>query len=111
MNHTENAPASAGRKNDRKDGKVRMDLLPWRELTEIARVYTAGAKKYGDNTWQRLPDGYARYKGAMLRHLAAVEAGEAVDAETGCLHAAQVAWNAIAMLHFKLAEYEGDKGR
>lgn len=33
-------------KNDRKDEKVMMDLLPWPELEEIAKVYTAGAKKY-----------------------------------------------------------------
>lgn len=94
-------------KNDRKDGKVRMELLPWAELYEIARVYTAGAEKYGPNLWQRLHDGYERYKGAMLRHLTAVERGETVDEETGCLHAAQVAWNAIAMLHFKMEEYNG----
>lgn len=91
-------------KNDRKDGKVRMELLPFPELREIAKVYTAGAKKYGDNNWQDLPDGYQRYKGAMLRHLTEVEMGNDVDEETGCLHVAQVAWNAIAMLHFKLKE-------
>ena len=28
-----------------------------------------------------------------------------LDKETGCYHIAQVAWNAIAMLHFKLKEY------
>lgn len=34
-----------GKKNDRIDGKVRMELLPFPELEEIAKVYTAGAKK------------------------------------------------------------------
>lgn len=96
-------------KNDRADGKVRMELLPWRELEEIAKVYTAGARKYGANRWQDLPDGYERYKGAMLRHLCELEKGNDVDADTGCLHAAQVAWNAIAMLHFKLEEYARKK--
>ena len=33
------------KKNDIIDNKVRMDLLPWKELEEIAKVYTAGAKK------------------------------------------------------------------
>lgn len=97
---------SKGRKNDRKDGKVRMDLLPWPELEKIAEVYTAGAKKYGDHNWENLENGYERYKGAMLRHLTEVEKGNAIDEDTGCLHIAQVAWNAIAMLHFKLKEYE-----
>lgn len=93
-------------KNDRKDGKVRMELLPWNELEQIAKVYTAGAEKYGEHTWENLPNGYERYKGAMLRHLTEVEKGNAIDEDTGCLHAAQVAWNAIAMLHFKMKEYE-----
>lgn len=97
---------SKSRKNDRKDGKVRMDLLPWPELEKIAEVYTAGAKKYGDHNWENLENGYERYKGAMLRHLTEVEKGNAIDEDTGCLHIAQVAWNAIAMVHFKLKEYE-----
>ena len=73
-----------GKKNDRMDGKVRMELLPWPELEEIAKVYT---------------------KGALLRHLTEVEKGNAIDEDTGCYHIAQCAWNAIAMLHFKLEEY------
>ena len=95
------------RKNDIIDNKVRMDLLPWPELEEVAKVYTAGAKKYGPNQWQNLPDGYQRYKGAMLRHLCEVEKGNIYDPETGCRHAAQVVWNAIAMLHFKIKEDDG----
>jgi len=89
-------------KNDRKDNKVMMELLPWPELEEIAKVYTAGARKYGPHNWENLSDGYERYKGAMLRHLTEVEKGNDIDSETGCLHAAKVAWNAIAMLHFKM---------
>lgn len=93
------------RKDDYKDDKVRMDLLPWPELEEVAKVYTAGAKKYGPNTWQNLPDAYQRYKGALLRHLCEVEKGNEIDEETGCYHIAQVAINALFMLHFKLKEY------
>ena len=99
-----------GKKNDRIDGKVRMELLPWPELEEVARVYTAGAKKYGARNWMNLEDGYERYKGAMLRHLCEVEKGNIVDSDTGCLHAAQVAWNALAMLHFKMKELEEQEG-
>ena len=87
-------------KNDYKDHKLRWDLLPLAEIEDIVRVYTAGADKYGPNNWQGLPDGYNRYKGAMLRHLIEYEKGNPVDEETGCLHLAQVAWNAIAMLYF-----------
>lgn len=86
-------------KNDFKDNKLRWDLLPLKEIEDIVRVYTAGANKYGPNKWQDLPDGYNRYKGALLRHLMEYEKGNIVDEETGCLHIAQVAWNAIAMLY------------
>ena len=88
-----------GKKNDFKDEKLRWDLLPLKEIEEIVKVYTAGSKKYGDNTWQKLPNGMARYRAALLRHLVEYEKGNTVDEETGCKHLAQVAWNAIAMLH------------
>lgn len=90
--------SNTSRKNDFLDNKLRWDLLPLEEIEEIVKVYTAGSKKYGDNTWQNLPNGLQRYKAALLRHLLEFEKGNEVDEETGCLHVAQVAWNAIAML-------------
>lgn len=86
-------------KNDIQDDKLRWDLLPLEEIEDIVRVYHAGAKKYGPNRWQNLEDGFQRYKAAALRHLMEYEKGERVDADTGCLHLAQFAWNAIAMLY------------
>jgi hypothetical protein len=94
------------KKNDRQDDKLRWDLLPLETIEEIVKVYHAGAKKYGENTWQNLPDGYNRYKGAMFRHLVLHEKGEVFDEETGCRHLAQVAWNAIAMLHCCLTQFD-----
>lgn len=88
-------------KNDKKDHKIRWELLPLDIINEIAKVYTKGAEKYSDNSWKQLENGYERYKGALLRHLAASETNP-IDDETGCYHLAQVAWNAIAMLWFKL---------
>lgn len=92
-----------GRKNDRKDDKTRWELMPLDCLEDIARVYTEGAKKYGDNSWQHLDNGYERYKGALLRHLYRAE-NEIFDEETGCRHLAQVAWNAIALLWLSKAK-------
>lgn len=92
-----------GRKNDRKDDKTRWELMPLDCLEDIARVYTEGAKKYGDNSWQHLDNGYERYKGALLRHLYRAE-NETFDEETGCRHLAQVAWNAIALLWLSKAK-------
>lgn len=64
-----------GKKNDKKDDKTRWELMPLDCLEDIARVYTEGAKKYGDNNWQNLENGYQRYKAALLRHLWEFEKG------------------------------------
>lgn len=88
------------------ENKLRWDLLPLPEIEDIVRVYTSGASKYGENTWQGLEDGYNRYKAAMFRHLVEYEKGNTKDEETGCLHLAQVAWNAIAMLHISKGSSE-----
>lgn len=87
-----------GLKNDFKDGKLRWDLLPLEEIEDIVKVYTEGAKKYSDNSWQNLDNGYQRYKAALLRHLLEYEKGNKIDEDTGCQHLAQVAWNAVALL-------------
>lgn len=87
------------KKNDRLDNKLRWELLPLEDIEDIVKVYTAGAKKYGPNTWQNLPDGYNRYKAAFFRHLLEHEKGNWLDEETGSIHLAQCVWNAIAMLH------------
>lgn len=97
------------KKNDIQDDKLRWDLLPLEEIEDIVRVYHAGAKKYGPNNWQGLENGYQRYKAALLRHLLEADKGNAVDSDTGCLHLAQVAWNAIAMLY--LSKRKEDEGK
>ena len=86
-------------KNDRVDGKLRWDLLPLAEIEDIVRVYTEGAKKYADNSWQDIPDGFNRYLGALMRHLVAYTKGERYDKE-GFMHLSAVCWNAIALLYY-----------
>ena len=82
--------------------KVRMDLLPFDCLTEIAKVLTHGAKKYKDNSWKTVKNGERRYLGALLRHIDAMERGKKIDPESGLLHAAHMACNAIFLLWFEL---------
>ena len=91
-------------KNDFKDHKLRWDLLPLEEVEDIVKVFTSGSIKYGDNTWQGLENGYQRYKAAMFRHLLEYEKGNWIDSDTGCIHLAQVVWNALAMLHIEKAK-------
>ena len=94
-------------KNDRKDHKIRWDLIPMDAINEIAKVYTAGADKYGENRWQNLKNGLERYRGAAFRHLFAYMQGSRYDEETKCMHLAQCAWNVIAMLWLDMH----DKGK
>ena len=96
----ESVDTGEGMKNDFLDDKPRWDLLPLQEIEDLVKVYTAGAKKYAPNNWQKLDNGYQRYKAALFRHLLAYEKGERIDPDTKCMHLAQVAWNAVAMLWF-----------
>ncbi len=82
--------------------KVRMDLLPFDCLTEIAKVLTYGAEKYKDNSWKTVKNGKRRYLGALLRHIDAMERGKKIDPESGLSHAAHMACNAIFLLWFEL---------
>lgn len=93
-------PTGGSIKNDRKDGKPRWELLPLELVEELVKVYTFGAEKYSENSWQNLPDGYRRYKAALFRHILAYEKGEINDPESGLKHLAHAAWNALALIYF-----------
>lgn len=87
-------------KDDRADGKLRWDLLPLAEIEDIVNVYTVGAEKYEADSWKNIPDGFERYRAALLRHMVAYMKGERFDKDTGAMHLAQVCWNAIALLYY-----------
>lgn len=70
-------------------------------LREVAQVSYVGAQKYTWKGWETVPDGINRYGNALARHLLATDM---YDVDTGCLHAAQVAWNALARLELILRE-------
>lgn len=92
-------------------GKVRLGLVMHgfpRALMAVGEVGTYGAGKYSDNGWMQVPDGESRYTDAMYRHLMAEAAGETTDRESGLLHAAHAAWNALARLELAL---RGKKAR
>lgn len=85
-------------------GKIQMGLVmngfP-RALMAVGEVATFGAKKYSPNGWMKVENGVTRYTDAMYRH-ALTEPMEAVDPQTGLLHAAHVAWNALARLELMI---------
>lgn len=79
-----------------------------RALSAVTEVGTYGAQKYTDNGWRTVPDGVERYSEAMLRHWLSEAKGEQRDLDTKLLHAAHLAWNALARLELMLSD--SDKG-
>lgn len=75
-------------------------------ISEVARVSAFGASKYEWNGWRGVDDGFARYTDAMVRHLTREGAKEVLDTDSGLLHAAHVAWGALARLELLLRERE-----
>lgn len=87
------------------DGKNRLGLVLGgfsKALQEVGKVGTYGANKYTDNGWKSVPNGVERYTDAMYRHLLNEAIGERFDKDTGLLHAAHTAWNALAKLDLML---------
>lgn len=96
-----------GVKHDQGKPKVAMvfQYFP-KALTEVAKCGTFGTAKYGngkfwDHNWNRVENGVERYSDAMIRHFLS-EPTEGKDPDTELLHAAHVAWNALARLELML---------
>lgn len=83
-----------------------VDFAP--EMIELCKVWEFGASKYSKSNWKLVDNGIDRYTNAMLRHLLA-ETNNLYDDETKLLHAAHIAWNALARLHFILEETSRDE--
>ena len=85
-------------------GKLRLAemMQDFREpLSAVCRVWEFGADKYEKSNWKYVDNAIDRYTNAMLRHLMEEETC-AFDEESHLLHAAHVAWNALARLQFIL---------
>ena len=82
-------------------GKNQLNLVPPDALWALGEVFTKGAEKYAANNWLKGMD-WSKVEGCMMRHLLKYQMGEDRDEETGCLHMAHVAWNAMAILTYQL---------
>lgn len=82
-------------------GKTRYDLIEPFALEQLANVFTKGSEKYADHNWLKGLK-WSGIASSLKRHLAAYENGEDFDKETGLLHVAHVAWNAMALVsHYR----------
>ena len=92
---------SAGLKHD--NGKTQLSLVfhgfP-NALVEVAKVAEFGASKYAKDNWVTVANGIERYTDAKMRHSLYKVGG--VDDESGLLHAAHEAWNALAVVELYL---------
>lgn len=81
-------------------------------LLDVGYIGTFGARKYTPNGWKDVENLYERYSSALLRHMfAAISPGVkgTYDNETGRLHLAHVAWNALALTEHMLKVIDYDK--
>ena len=90
-------PAPEGIKFDTE--RIRMELITPEFMEEVGKVLTHGAKKYSPRNWEK-GISYSRIIAAMLRHLYAFMRGERIDPESGLLHTAHLACNALFLLTY-----------
>ena len=75
MKEDQNRHFDTGAQRDTADGKLRMSLIPQRELERVMRRYLNGAEKYGENNWTKgMP--LSVYYDCAHRHLSAWWNGE-----------------------------------
>ena len=86
-------PATEGR-------RLRFDLIPPHGMTEVARAFTIGGGKHGDDDYLRKPKPVSHHVAALLRHLYAYLRGEERDRD-GQLHLASVAARAMMIIEMK----------
>ena len=76
-----------------------------RAIEQVAAVSSFGVRKYAWRNGMTLENAQERYGDALARHLC-VDAPNATDDESGLLHAAHAAWNALAYLELLLRANE-----
>lgn len=95
-------PVAAYLTGSRKDsGKDPWDLAPWDAIGEVVKVLAFGAQKYAPRNWEN-GMAWSRCFASLQRHLTAWWQGEDRDPETGILHVAHVACNALFIVAYQL---------
>ena len=88
------------------DGKPELSYVTdmKRGLEMLAVVMQQGAIKYEPGNWLKGGKPDREYLDSALRHMLAFQGGEEYDADTGCHHLAQAAWNMLALLTVNRAD-------
>lgn len=83
-------------------GKPPMHLLPWDALIELAKHYEVGSRKYPERNWEQGLKWSEGCAASLMRHLAKWQQGEDIDPENGQRHDVAMAWNAVALITFRI---------
>jgi len=100
--------APANEKGLRYDSnKLGYHLLPVRALAEVAAVLDYGKNKYSSESYDATDNwrkglSWRATVGSLLRHSFAFLRGEDRDPESGLLHMAHAACNALFLIHFSV---------
>lgn len=81
-------------------GKLRWDLLDWRCIKELVKVYTFGSKKYTEHNWRKGMS-WSRTYASLQRHIYDFWVKrEMYDKESGAHHLAHAAWNCFTLMWY-----------
>lgn len=84
-----------------------LDYFP-RAIEAVADISAFGASKYAWKGWENVDDGFNRYSNALVRHITKASYEGDRDSDSGLLHAAHAAWNALARLEIILKNEENN---
>lgn len=88
-------------------GKPDYSLIPLCTLEDEAKVWAMGREKYGEWNWARGMKWSVPFA-CMLRHMAAWQAGQDIDEESGISHIAHIMCNARMLALYEKTFPEGD---
>lgn len=88
-----------GRRDNK--GKPRWDLVPLDAVEEYADCLAFGATKYEERNWEKGLS-WSQTAASLLRHLTRWMLGEDKDKESGLHHDVHIAFNAIALITFRI---------
>ena len=82
-------------------GKLRWALMPWDALSQVVRVLTFGAERYGRDNWTLGMD-HTRFSDAAIRHIIAWQQGQDRDEESGIHHLAHAACGLLFLVAYSI---------
>lgn len=75
-------------------------------LMAVGMCIEFGTHKYPNpSNWKQVEGAAKRYQDSLMRHLIKHNVGIEKDSETGIIHLAHMAWNALAILELYLMEH------